>query len=240
MRIGICEPNSEYMNYLSGLLSQIRSINGAAIIPYLNSKWFVSDLSLCMEAFDILLINREMDGYNGAYVAREAVRINPSCQVILISEVNRFLDEDYDIPQLLFLPKEHVPLRLVTVIDRAVKLLRQKNEHYFYVQSNRERILIPCSKVHYMEKMLRKTELITSDNRISTYQIPSELIENANTENFVQCHRSFFVNLEYIFSIGTSEITLQSGEHLPIGSTFSKSFIKHYESYCACLLNPIL
>lgn len=240
MRIGICVSSSEYMNYLTGLLSQIRSINGAAIIPYLNSKWFVSDLSLRVEAFDILLINREMDGYNGAYVAREAVRINPSCQVVLISEFNRILDEDYDISQLFLLPKEHVPLRLVTVIDRAVKQIRQKNEHYFYVQANREKILIPCSKVLYMEKMLRKTELITSDNRISTYQIPSELIENANTGNFVQCHRSFFVNLENIYSIGTSEITLLSGVHLPIGSTFSKSLVEQYESYCACLLNPIL
>lgn len=113
------------------------------------------------------------------------------------------------------------------------------HEHYFYVQANREKMLIPCSKVLYMEKMLRKTELITTDNRIGTYQIPSELIENANTENFVQCHRSFFVNLENIFSIGTSEITLLSGEHLPIGSTFSKRLIEQYESYCACLLNPI-
>ena len=239
MRIGICVSSSEYMNYLTGLLSQIRSINGAAIIPYLNSKWFVADLSLRVEAFDILLITREMDGYNGAYVAREAVRINPSCQVILICEFNRILDEDYDIAQMFLLPKEHVPLRLVTVIDRAVKLLHQKNEHYFYVQANREKMLIPCSKVLYMEKMLRETELITTDNRIGTYQIPSELIENANTENFVQCHRSFFVNLENIFSIGTSEITLLNGEHLPIGSTFSKRLIEQYESYCACLLNPI-
>lgn len=105
MRIGVCEPNSEYMTFLTGLLLQIRSINGAAIIPYLNSKWFVSDLSLRMEAFDILLIDREMDGYNGAYVAREAVRINPACQVILISEFNRIFDEDYDISQLFYCPR---------------------------------------------------------------------------------------------------------------------------------------
>lgn len=141
--------------------------------------------------------------------------------------------------QMFLLPKEHVPLRLVTVIDRAVKLLRQKNEHYFYIQANREKILIPCSRVLYMEKMLRKTELITSDNRIGTYQIPSELIENANTANFVQCHRSFYVNLENIYSIGTSEIALLSGEHLPIGSTYSKHLVEQYENYCACLLNPI-
>lgn len=240
MRIGICEPNAEYMNYLMGLLSQIRSINGAAIIPYLNSKWFVSDLSLHVEAFDILLVKREMEGYNGAYVAREAVRINPSCQVILISDFNRILDEDYDVAQLFLLPKEHVPLRLVTVIDRAVKLIQQKNEHYFYVLANREKIRIPCSKVLYMEKMLRKTELVTSDNRISTYQTPSELIQNANAESFVQCHRSFFVNLDNIFSIATNEITLLSGEHLPVGSTFSKNLTEQYESYCSRLLNPIL
>lgn len=131
-------------------------------------------------------------------------------------------------------------MRLVTVIDRAVKLIQQKNEHYFYIQANREKILIPCSKVLYMEKMLRKTELITSDKRISTYQAPSELIENANTEIFVQCHRSFFVNLENIYSVGTNEITLLNGDRLPIGNTFSKGLVEQYDSFCACLLNPIL
>lgn len=240
MRIGICESDSEYLSYLSGLLSQIRSIKGAAVIPYLNSRWFVSDLSLRVEAFDILLISREMEGYNGAYVAREAVRINPSCQVILISDLNCILDEDYDIAQLFLLPKEHVPLRLVTVIDRAVKLIQQKNERYFFVQANREKLLLPCSRVLYMEKMLRKTELVTSENRVSTYQIPSELLENAKAENFVQCHRSYFVNLANIYSIGTTEITLLNGDHLPIGNTYAKKLVEQYERYCSCLLNPIL
>lgn len=239
LRIGICEPDHDYLAYLSRLLNQIHSIYRATVIPYINPNWLVSDLSLRIEAFDILIINRDIEGYNGAYVAREAVRINPSCQVVLISNQNCVMDEDYEIAQHTLLPKEHVPLRLVTVIDRAVKIIHQRNERYFFVQANREKLLIPCSSVLYMEKMLRKTELVTLDKRISTYQIPSDLLESSKAENFVQCHRSYYVNLENIYSLGTTEIVLNNGDRLPIGKTFSQKITEQFERYCSCLLCSI-
>lgn len=237
MRIGICEPDAEYLDFLSRLLRQIRSINGATVVPYINSRWFVSDLSLRMEAFDILLVRREMDEYNGAFVAREAVRINPASQVILISDNNCILDEDYDIAHLFFLPKEHVPLRLVTVVDRAVSIIQKRNERYFGVQVNREKLRIPCSTVLYMEKMLRKTELVTAEKRYSTYQSPNELLDTAKTDIFVQCHRSYYVNLTQIYSIGPLEITIYNGAHLPIGNTYAKMLLEQYERYCSRLLS---
>lgn len=236
LRIGICETDSEYLSYLSQLLSQIRSIHGAKIIPSPNPKWLISDLSFHSEAFDILLIHREMSEEDGTYVAREAVRMNPACQVVLISDNNCILDEDYDIMNLFLLPKELVPSRLVTVIDKAVGIIQKQNEHYFYVRSNREKLFLPCSAVFYMEKVLRKTELVTSNKRYTTYQTPVELSAIANTDAFVQCHRSYYVNLKHIHSISAYEITLWNEVHLPIGSTYSKTLLEQYEQYYTELL----
>lgn len=239
LRVGVCDSDREYLTFLTGLLRQIPVIHEATIIPYLNPKWFVSDLSLQIEAFDLLIISRHVTGYNGAYIAREASRINPACQVILISQENRILDEDYDIDHLFLLPREHVPLRLITVVERAVKIIRKRNERYFFVQVNREKLYIPSSSVLYMEKMLRKTELVTVCGRISTYQIPGELIEAAQAEDFVQCHRSFHVNLANIYSISASEIKLQNGVTLPIGNTYARNVTERYDQFCSKLFCPL-
>ena len=90
-----------------------------------------------------------------------------------------------------------------------------------------------------MEKMLRKTELVTVCGRISTYQIPGELIEAAQAEDFVQCHRSFHVNLANIYSISSSEIKLQNGVTLPIGNTYARNVTERYDQFCSKLFCPL-
>lgn len=237
MKIAICDVDKSYLSYISVLLRQIRAIQNAEIIPYTNPRWCVSDLVSSKAIFDIVVLNRELGEYNGSMISSEIARIMPQCHIILITEENCIKDEDYDVRQMTILPKEHVPMRLVTVVERIAHTIYSLRESFFLVQSNRERIFLNCSSVYWMEKVLRKTEIVYKDTRISTYQTLSELLEQSQAECFAQCHRSIYVNLQNVFMIGTSEITMTNGARLPIGKTHKKDLVEAYDQYCRKLLS---
>lgn len=237
MRIGICDHTAEYVQWLTGLLSQIRKINNCTIIPYHEPRWLLDDIRTHAESFDLLLISKELKQLDYVDLILEVSELLPKCQIILYSEENCIDDRMYLIPKGVLLPKEHVPLRLITVVERLLTSLQQECEHYISIVANREHILLPCSRILYMEKVLRKTMIVTPTNILETYQIPSDLISESGTSDFVQCHRSYYINLTHLFSVGNKFITLDNSAVLPIGNTFSDSFHNAYTNYCSRLIH---
>ena len=238
IRIGICDPNAEYIAFLTRLLGQIRAVKNADIITYVDPEWLISDVALHEQAFDILIINRSLGRHSGVSIAKEILRLNPFCQLILVTNDNRVDNNDYEAGHAFFLPKDLVPTRLVTVIEQAARIIEQRHEQYLQVTANRERLLLPCSEVFYLERILRKTAIVLAAETVETYQSPQELLETVDNNCFVQCHRSFYVNMNKIFRIGQSNLHLVNREEIPIGSTFAQTMTAAYDSYCRRLLSP--
>lgn len=67
------------------------------------------------------------------------------------------------------LPK-FVPLYLVTAIQKSVVNLAAM-EHSFVVTANSEKIYVPCRDVLYLERIQRKTHIVTKDDTIETYRV---------------------------------------------------------------------
>lgn len=223
---------------LKRLLGQIRVVKNADIITYVDPEWLISDVALHEQAFDILIINRSLGQHSGVSIAKEILRLNPFCQLILVTNDNRVDNNDYEAGHAFFLPKELVPTRLVTVIEQAARILERRHEQYLQVTANRERLLLPCSEVYYLERILRKTSIVLTEEAVETYQSPLELLETSGCDYFVQCHRGFYVNMNKIFRISQSSLRLINRKEIPIGSTFSQAMTTAYANYCRRLLSP--
>jgi DNA-binding LytR/AlgR family response regulator len=233
MRIAVCETQAEYIDYICKLLKQIREVSFATVATYTDPEWMISDVLLRTEAFDIAIISRELGTHNGVFIAREIVKKNASCQIVLISEKNRILPEYYEMNHACILPKEFVPLYLVTAIQKSVVNLSSMEHSFFVVASNSEKIFVPCRDVLYLERIQRKTHIVTKDDTIETYQLPQDIIGSVRGLDFVQCHRSIFVNLRKVTRYQANEFTLEQNIKLPIGRQYAlqmKEALRRFES----------
>lgn len=232
MRIGICDNDIQYIQWLIGLLRQIREVGDSEIISYCEPSWLVDDIESHKAFFDFVIINREVKNNSGVDAALRIYKADNHCRIILLSDANIVEEDLYQLPCGVFLPKQHVPLHLITVVKNIISSLEKQTATYFIITSNRERIVIPCSKVLYMERILRKTMVVMEHNSIETYQSPRELLEQSGTLDFAQCHRSIFINMRRIFSISASHIRLQNSYVFPIGNTYSDQFQEEFKTFC--------
>lgn len=233
MRIAVCDTQAEYVEYICRLLKQIHEVSFASVTTYTDPEWMLSDVLLRTEAFDIVIISRELGTHNGVFIANEMTKKNRACQIVLISEINCILPEYYSMNHACILPKEYVPLHLVTAIQKSVVNLSAMEHSFFIVTSNSEKIFVPCRDVLYLERIQRKTHIVTVEDTIETYQLPQDVIDSVCGLDFVQCHRSIYVNLRKITRYKANEFALERNIRIPIGRQYAlqmKEAIRHYES----------
>ena len=222
MRIAVCETQIEYQEYLRRLLEQIYPVKNQAEVAYYSvPEWLVSDISLRTDIFDIAIISRELGLHNGVYIAKEVLKQNDFCQVIIICEKNRILPEYYEIEHTCILPKEYVPMHLVTAVHKALENLSALECSFFMVTSSSTKILIPCREVLYLERVQRKTHIVTSRETIETYQSPQEILATVKSADFVQCHRSIYINLKKVTRMLPGEFMLERKITVPIGRQYA-------------------
>lgn len=237
MRIGICDSDWRYVRWLTGLVRQIDCVRESLIVPYCKPSWLVEDVCSNAESFDILIISRKLETESGVDTILKVRARNPHCMAILLSEDNIVIPEMYRLSHSVLLPKELVPLHLITVVNRLAASLERKRERYVHLIAGREHRIIPCSQILYMEKILRKTLVVTKTCSFETYQPPKELLEQSGTTVFVQCHRSYYVNLQNVHTLCSSQIQMINGSSIPVGNTFVEALHSAYSGYCTDLLS---
>lgn len=221
MRIAICETYIPYLNYIIRLLKQIREVESSTIVSYVDPDWILSDLSARTEAFDIAIVNKDFGNQQGIHIAQNIAQRFSYCQIIIVSEVNTIFPEYYEVNSAYLLPKEHMPNHLVTVIQKAYRNLEKLDNSLLLVISNNDKILIPLVDILYLERVLRKTQIVLRNEVLETYQTPQQLLNKEIAWRFLQCHRSIYVNIKKICKLRATELILKENISIPIGRAFA-------------------
>lgn len=76
--------------------------------------------------------------------------------------------------------------------------------------------------VIYLESLMRRLHIVTKNEEFTTNVISLKSIAEQLGDNFLQCHKSFFVNKTYIYTLdyGRMEIILSNEEKIPCGRKF--------------------
>lgn len=107
------------------------------------------------------------------------------------------------------------------------KILKQYLEKIMgYMEENkcsRKRFLVlDEEEIEYIERDKRITKIHTLNGIVLTTMKMSEVEAYLDKERFVMCHNSFIVNMEKIRIFGRAEITLRSGDKVPISRSHWK------------------
>ena len=54
----------------------------------------------------------------------------------------------------------------------------------------------------------------------------SQILESLSSSNFIRSHRSFIVNIDYIDSVGASNIKIAS-KKIPLGNKYKQNLLKN-------------
>ena len=131
-----------------------------------------------------------------------------------------------DIVPTAFLVKPIKDDLLKNALDR-IKEQYTAHEHLFCIKNGHSRTIIPTDTILYLSVLGRKVTVITLSESVEMISTLSECIDQL-PNYFVQCHKSYCVNIRHIKEIRSrNEILISNGDTLPVGRKYIDSFKKN-------------
>jgi len=105
-------------------------------------------------------------------------------------------------------------------LSRAFKELSLSKEKNFTVINKQGIFTIPYTRIYYVESDKRKLNIYGHDGLIKSINLKiSDFLRYEHGVYFLQCHKSYAVNLMHISQLEKYEIILENGMKLPISQS---------------------
>ena len=164
--------------------------------------------------FELLLLDIEMAELNGIELAKKLRGQNDGVQIVFITGYPDFIGQGYDVEALHYLIKPVSSEKLFDVLERALKKSRGAERKLIF-RTDEGMKAVYAGSILYAESCLHNIRIVTKDCEFETRMALSALVEMLG-DQFISIHRSYLVNIPHIISLTRHEITLDSGEKLPV------------------------
>ena len=222
INIAIIEDEAVFIEHLSGLLKKWSEENNhlISIRKYLSGSTFLSDWENGMD-FDVVFIDIMLPyALNGVEIAKEIRRTNENVTLIFVTSVSEEMAEGYRVAAMQYLIKPADYKDICVCMDKVSDIVISRKTTMYSFQKNKNTLLrIPYREILYFSSCLQYTEIYT------TREVEKQLerlknIETVLPHQFVKCHRSYIVNVEAIYSITPTSITLINKAVIPLSKTY--------------------
>lgn len=165
---------------------------------------------------DILLMDIKLGDENGIQFSQQILDRWPRIRVIFMTGHIEYCEEIFRGRPTAFLVKPVKEDKLLFALDKAVQELTRNQEQYLAVRDRmRSSVRIPIPSIVYAESEGRLVRIQTEDQTVESYLRLSEL-EQQLSGQFVRCHQSYLVNLQYVQRLERGALYLADGKKIPI------------------------
>ena len=205
MKIAICDDDKNELFHILSLLAdyQIQKNTDFSYKPFESSMELATNAA--EERYDIYLLDVVMPGLNGMELAKEIRSYDKAANIIFLTTSPEFAVESYTVKASNYLIKPIQKDRLFDALDDIMK-------------SNVGVHKVRISEIVYVEALNRKVIYYLKNNEqiVCADKFSSVCDFLLQHPEFILAHRSFLVNMNFIRSIGATDMYLQDGKHIPL------------------------
>ena len=213
MKIALCDDDEKELSNIRSLLDSYQKTHN---IPFTYQEYHSScELALraSKERFDIYLLDILMPHMTGMQLAREIRTFDHAADIIFLTTSSDFAVESYTVKATNYLMKPVSSNAFFAAMDDILRVKTQEQGHFLVLKSRIGVHKVPLSELIYVEAQNRKVIYYTSGREqiVCTELFSSVCNSLLQHREFIQVHRSFLVNMNYIRSIGTMDMCLHNG-----------------------------
>lgn len=218
MRIAVCDDDERELAILSGLLTEYQLSRERS----LDCCFFQSgtDFLCSMKGgeYDLVLLDVLMPGVNGIQAARELRERDKNVKLIFLSSSPEFAVESYSVGTYYYLLKPANANSLFPLLDQIADEMLAQDDQGFILKSRESIVRVSFSALEYVEVINKKVFFHMSDGVY--HEVTAALTDFEETllsrPEFIKTHRSYFVNLSYVQTIGANSIMTKNGHTIPL------------------------
>ncbi len=231
LSIAILDDNKKVLSDYERLVPEWlkrNQINGQIVIATNDYREFLRKVKEQVANVCIIDINLQ-DEVNGLYVAKFIRREKIKTEIIFSTGMLDYISQAFDVRAYNFISKplnsslEKCLVKLSKELDE-----RDDSKNVVEIRYGSRIYFIPIDSIAYLKREGRKTIINAAGRTLETYDSLESMARSINNEKLVQCHKSSYVNRDYIdyIDIKAKTINLRTGEKFDIGAKYCSHFIK--------------
>lgn len=230
IRIGICDDSRTFLKEMESFIADWNE-NTQNIVTELFEDGDSLVQAHAKNPFDIILLDVVMPLFNGIDTAGELRAMDKNVKIVFITSSPEYAVDSYTVKASNYLLKPLDPSKLYACLGELFAEIKSSGR-FISVKGSNALHRIQLDELAYIESqgkhicfMLTDGQCIQSTDPLYTYE--DRLITEGH---FFKCHRSYIVNLRHINKYTIKEITMHSGQIIPISRNCHKSFEAAYFS----------
>lgn len=170
------------------------------------------------KAYDIILMDIEFESASGIEAVKQINAWHPNSQIIYITNHVTYFSSVYETSHIFYILKKDIDKYLQTALKKAISHLKKANQLYLTIHTKQNDIRLPQSKILYLERIMRTTNIYTAEG---VYQTPERLdsISERLCPWFCLSHRSYLINGRHIVNLDRHHAILSNEISIPVSRT---------------------
>ncbi len=230
MHLLILEDDPEYGNVLQDMVATYPGSTGL-IVDVISSVSTLEALIASGVRIDIFMtdINLGKNKPSGIEVVRRYFANSRKTQIVYISGYVEYCTPVYQTDHTYFLLKPVKQSDLNAALDKAIANLRGSVSSPVALQHGATVTMVDPADIEYIESDRRKVRVFTASGRMyETYATLGDML-GMLPDSFVQCHKSYLVNMAAIGELQPDKAIVHSGAEIPVSQRQRRSV---REAFC--------
>ena len=235
MKIVVCDDSIEDLTEIERLLTKYKEINS-------NTNLEVEQFSHAAKLYqkiqekelaDIYILDMIMSEKTGIDIGTLIRSSNRQSVIVYITSSDDFALEAYGVRAVRYLLKPVSEEQFFEALDYALSLTKLETEKIYPVKTKNGLVAIPYSKIEYIENYSRVLNIFQTDGEsvksiFIRKSFDEEIREIAQDKRFMQVHKSFLINMNYVNKLTQNTILMESGKSIPISKKRVVTVRKEY------------
>lgn len=228
MNILICDDMPEEAAVLDGLLRDSSfKVNTNRFHHALDALNFIRTGAVV----DLCFLDIVMPEMTGIELARELRQSGYAGEIVFLSTSKEYGPESYTVGAFSYLLKPPAPESVRDILNKLEHSRSSADQAEIWVDMAGRRKVIPHRNISHAEVIGHTVYFrMTDGSEIGVNATFSEIAAQLLSDpRFIQCHRSYVVNMQDVAEISESEIVTHSGKRIPVPRTYRDTRTKFYK-----------
>lgn len=235
IHIAICDDEKDFAEHLNELLNQYASETGEEM----KVTVFYDGMELIERydtTIDLIFLDIQMKLVDGLRAAERIRQMDGKVGIIFLTTLTQCTLEGYKYQAANYIIKPIKYVRLKDEMNQWLKRNRKNDSPAVVVANDSGKYKVFLNTLRYVETFNRNLLLHTEQENIVCYKSMKEMEQELGSQGFARCHTSYIVNLFFVKGVNKLEITLVTGETIPISQPKRKQFMEQLTEYWGDLL----
>lgn len=206
----------EYILNSSGFdISAVSFSSGSGALEYIKSGASV----------DVCFLDIIMPEMSGAVLAEKLRKTGFAGEIIFLTNTNEYAAESYAVGAFSYLLKPPAPESVAAILSKLEKFRERVDTSGILIKSSYITKFLLYRDISHIEVIQHKVYFRLSDGEeLETNATLSDTAAQLLCDGrFIQCHRSFIVNMDAISAIQGKNIIMRCGAYVPISKSYPEA-----------------